>query len=155
MEVYFFFLQHIRCSNVFNINNLVITVSRDNAYLFSIKNIFLQYTSTLNIQSSKIFTMKINFGMGYFKIIYTASFSCEKNDVYCYILSKKNLPAVQIWAQSLNWENLEKGMATHPYILAWRSHGQRSLVGYSPWVRKEWETTELPTLSLSSYPLLS
>jgi len=54
----------------------------------------------------------------------------------------------EIWAQSLNLENLlEKGMATHPYILAWRSHGQRSLVGYSPWVHKEWETTELPTLT--------
>ena len=34
----------------------------------------------------------------------------------------KNLPAVQeIWVLSLGWENpLEKGMATHPSILAWR-----------------------------------
>ena len=31
---------------------------------------------------------------------------------------------------------LEKGMATHFSILAWKSHGQRSLVGYSPWGRK-------------------
>ena len=28
------------------------------------------------------------------------------------------------------------------------SHGQRSLVGYSPWGRKEWDTTEGLTLSL-------
>ena len=27
---------------------------------------------------------------------------------------------------------LEEGMETHPSILAWRIHGQRSLVGYSP-----------------------
>ena len=27
---------------------------------------------------------------------------------------------------------LEEGMATHSNILAWRTHGQRSLAGYSP-----------------------
>ena len=34
----------------------------------------------------------------------------------------KNLPAKQeTWAQSLGWEDpLEKGMATHSSILAWR-----------------------------------
>ena len=34
----------------------------------------------------------------------------------------KNLPAVQeTWVQSLDWEDaLEKGMATHSTILAWR-----------------------------------
>ena len=34
----------------------------------------------------------------------------------------KNLPAVQeTWVQSLSWEDpLEKGMATHFNILAWR-----------------------------------
>ena len=34
----------------------------------------------------------------------------------------KNLPAMQeTWAQSLGWEDpLEKGMAYHPSILAWR-----------------------------------
>ena len=35
------------------------------------------------------------------------------------------------------WEDpLEKEMATHSSILAWRSHGQRRLVGYSPWGHK-------------------
>ena len=45
-----------------------------------------------------------------------------------------NLPAMQgIWVQSLGQEDpLEKGMATHPSILAGEFHGQRSLVGYSP-----------------------
>ena len=40
--------------------------------------------------------------------------------------------------QSLNGEDpLEKEMATHSSILAWRIHGQRSLAGYSPWGCKE------------------
>ena len=33
-------------------------------------------------------------------------------------------------------------MAAHSSILAWRSHGQRSLVGYSPWDHTESDTTE-------------
>ena len=36
--------------------------------------------------------------------------------------------------QSLGWEDpLEKEMVTHSSILGWTIHGQRSLVGYSPW----------------------
>ena len=35
--------------------------------------------------------------------------------------------------QSLGWEDpLEKGMAIHSRAIAWKIHGQRSLVGYSP-----------------------
>ena len=37
---------------------------------------------------------------------------------------------------------LEKGMATHSGILAWKLHGHRSLMGYSPWGCKESDTTE-------------
>ena len=50
----------------------------------------------------------------------------------------KNLPAMrETWIRSLGWEDLlEEGMATHSSILAWRIP-QRSLVGYSPWSRKE------------------
>ena len=40
-------------------------------------------------------------------------------------------------AQSLSGKNpLEKEMATHSSILAWKSHGQRSLMGYGPWGHK-------------------
>ena len=40
--------------------------------------------------------------------------------------------------QSLDQEDpLEKEKTTHPIILAWETHGQKSLVGYSPWVTKE------------------
>ena len=56
----------------------------------------------------------------------------------------KNLPAMwKIWVRSLGWEDpLEEGMATHSSILAWRIHGQRNLVGYSPWNKQELDTTE-------------
>ena len=54
----------------------------------------------------------------------------------------KSLHAMQeTWVYSLGWEDpLEKGMATHSCILAWRIHGQRSLAGYSPWDHKELDT---------------
>ena len=44
----------------------------------------------------------------------------------------------------LVWEDpLEKQMATHPSILAWRiPWTEESLVGYSPWGRKEVDMTE-------------
>ena len=45
--------------------------------------------------------------------------------------------------QSLGREDpLEKEMAAHSSILPGESHGWRSLVGYSPWGRKESDTTE-------------
>ena len=37
---------------------------------------------------------------------------------------------------------LEEEMATHSVLLSGESHGQRSLAGYRPWGRKEWDTTE-------------
>ena len=51
----------------------------------------------------------------------------------------KNLPTMQeIRVQFLGREDpLEKEMATHSSILAWRIHGQGSLAGYSPWGCKE------------------
>ena len=47
----------------------------------------------------------------------------------------KNLSAVQeAWVRSLGQEDsLDKEMATHSVFLPGKSHGQRSLVGYSPW----------------------
>ena len=51
----------------------------------------------------------------------------------------KNLPGMQeTQVRSLNWENPpEKGMATTPVFLPGKSHGQKSLVGYSPQGHKE------------------
>ena len=45
--------------------------------------------------------------------------------------------------QSLGWDDLlEKEMATHSSILAWKIPWRKSLVGYSSWGRKESDTTE-------------
>ena len=42
----------------------------------------------------------------------------------------------------LAWEHpLEKEMATHSSILAWRNPWAESLAGYSPWATKELDTT--------------
>ena len=56
----------------------------------------------------------------------------------------KNLPAMQeIWVQSLGWEDpLEKEWLPTPVFLPGEFHGQRSLAVYSPWGRKESDTTE-------------
>ena len=43
---------------------------------------------------------------------------------------------------------LEKGMATHSSILAWRIPHVEDLSGYSPWGHKESDTTERLTFSL-------
>ena len=62
-----------------------------------------------------------------------------------------------MWVRSLGQEGpLENGMATHFSILAWRkSHGQRSLEGYSPGGHRELDATEQLTLSLlNSYVLI-
>ena len=56
----------------------------------------------------------------------------------------KNLPAKwETWVQSLHQEDpLEKELAAHPSILAWRIPWTRSLVGYIPRGPKELDMTE-------------
>ena len=63
----------------------------------------------------------------------------------------KNPPAMQktqILLLGLE-DTLEKGMATHSNILAWRIPGERSLAGYSPRGLEESDMTDTLTLSLS------
>ena len=62
----------------------------------------------------------------------------------------KNLPAMQeIMVQLLGLENsLEKGMAIHSSILAWRISWTEEEAGYNPRGPKELDPTEQPTLSL-------
>ena len=56
----------------------------------------------------------------------------------------KNPPAMQeTQVQSQGGEGpVEKKMATHSSILAWESHGQRSLMADSSWGHKQSDTTE-------------
>ena len=56
----------------------------------------------------------------------------------------------ETWAGSLSQEVLlEKEIATHSSIIAGKSHGQSSLVSYSPWGCKESDGTELLSTSVS------
>ena len=61
----------------------------------------------------------------------------------------KNLPAMkETQVRSLGQEDaLDKRMSTHPVFLPGEFHGQRSLVGYSPWDHKELDTTKQLTQS--------
>ena len=56
----------------------------------------------------------------------------------------KLLPAMQeTRVRFLGWEDpLEKEMAIHSSTLPGKSHGWRSLIGYSPWGCKESDATE-------------
>ena len=56
----------------------------------------------------------------------------------------KSPPAMQETSvRSLGQEDSrEKEIETHTSVLAWESHGQRSLVGYSAWGCKESDTAE-------------
>ena len=68
----------------------------------------------------------------------------------------KNPPAMQeTWVQSLGWEDpLEKAMAAHSSILAWRSPWtEEPGAGYSPRDRKESDTTE--QLAISHHAVIS
>ena len=57
----------------------------------------------------------------------------------------KNLPAMQeTWVQ-IPWR---RACQPTPVFSPGESHGQRSLVGYSPWGGKELDTTERQTVSL-------
>ena len=52
--------------------------------------------------------------------------------------------------QSLSWEDsLEKEMQPTPVFLPREFHGQKSLVGYSPWGGKDSDMTERLTPSLN------
>ena len=56
----------------------------------------------------------------------------------------KSPPAMQeTWVLSLGQKDpLEKEMATHSSVLAWRIPRAGSLAGHSPWGRKDSDTTE-------------
>ena len=56
------------------------------------------------------------------------------------------------WVQSLSQKDaLEKGMATSTVFLPGEFHGQRTLVGYSPWSLKGSDTTGQLTLFINIY----
>ena len=85
-------------------------------------------------------------------------FRGSRNIFFCHIIPRAlGLPLVfpggsEVQASACNVGDLcsipgsgrspEKAMATHSVLLPGKSHGPRSLVGYSPWGRKEFNTTD-------------
>ena len=67
----------------------------------------------------------------------------------------KESPAMwKTWFQSLGWEDSLEGQAWQH--TPEKPHGQRSLVGYSPWGHKESDTTkQLSTIQLHSFNMLA
>ena len=55
-------------------------------------------------------------------------------------------PRFDPWVRKIPWR---KKLQSTPELLPGKSHGQRSLVGYSPWGRKDLDTTEQLSISLS------
>ena len=72
----------------------------------------------------------------------------------------KNPPAMQeTWVKSLGWKDpLEKEQQPTPVFLPGKPHGQRNLVGYSPWgcrIRYDWvNNTFIPPTHLVMVPSL-
>ena len=85
-----------------------------------------------------------------FVVIYTAKdgealYSQQKQDRELTVAQMvKNLPVVQrTWVQSLVWEDpLERGMATHSTVLAWRIPWTEEPGRLQSWGHKESDTTE-------------
>ena len=76
--------------------------------------------------------------------------------------SKYKRCGFDLWVGKIPWR---RGWLPIPVFLTGKSHGQRSLAGYSPWGLKESDTTErltqvctlkqLNSFSLSPYPLVT
>ena len=70
----------------------------------------------------------------------------QTKEVPCSSYDKESAAMQETWVRSLGREDpLEKGMAPTPATLPGESRGQRSLVGYSSWACKEWDTAEQPS----------
>ena len=63
-----------------------------------------------------------------------------------YQLSYKGRPGFSFWFGKIPWR---REWLPIPVFLPEKAHGQRNLVGYSPWGRKESDTTEQLTLVCS------
>ena len=68
---------------------------------------------------------------------------------------KNQLAMQESQVQSLGQEDpLEKSMAITPVFLLGEFHGEKSLVGYSPWGHKELDTTEQLTNQHGGNPII-
>ena len=82
--------------------------------------------------------------------IYQTPYQSETIDSLVAQMVKHLSTMGETWVQALGWEDpWRRKWQSTPVLLPGKSHGQRSLVGYSPWGRKESDTTErLSSLSI-------
>ena len=59
-------------------------------------------------------------------------------------------PGFDRWVGTIPWR---REWPPTPVFLPGESHGQRSLAGYSPWGRKQWDMTELLSLNIHIWRL--
>ena len=74
--------------------------------------------------------------------------------IICNEVGSESAVIQETWVQTLGWEDpLERGMATHSNILAWRISWTEEpdglpFMGHNPWGHKESDMTKQLTLSL-------
>ena len=84
-------------------------------------------------------------------------YSCLENPMYRGAWQAAVRGVAQSWTRLSNFtftfhfHAMEKGMATHSSVLAWRIQGWRSLVGYRLWGRTESDTTEVTQHSIAQH----
>ena len=114
---------------------------------------YLASVKTFDVSSNSLFSLKPpipqqteSSHLLLYIIFFTALFRCCYKWYRASLVAQavKNLPAMQetrIWF--LGWEDpLRRAWQPTPAFLPGKSHGQRSLEGYSPWGRKDLDKTE-------------
>ena len=93
-------------------------------YLQNKNNIFFKLYFSIPEDWSKTWHRSLNIFLQYFFNFFLRNLKTKVLLIENFLvaLKVKNLPAIQeTWIRSLVWEdNLEKGMATHSSIIAWR-----------------------------------
>ena len=87
--------------------------------------------------------------------VFASCLVIRANVIYHFLAAQmvKNLPAMRRprfdpWVGKILWK---REWQPTPVFLPGEFHGQRSLVGYSPWSHKEWDTTEQLTCKHTQY----
>ena len=91
----------------------------------------------LNPRHTHTFTTVYGFNQVVYAILFY-SYHFTSGIKHCLICLQCRRPGVDPWVRKIPWRM--KWQPT-PVLLPGKSHGQRSLVGYSPWGRKESDTT--------------
>ena len=70
---------------------------------------------------------------------YPLQYSGLENSMHCIV---HGVTKSLTWLNNFHFHFWSRKWQSTPVLLPEKSHGQRNSVGYSPWGRKEWDTTE-------------